>query len=339
MNLKIFSDDQLLNATAVVVDSERRITANAIKHFFEINRRRLYLKAGYGSLFEMLRTHYKYCEPTAQLRKNAVCLMQDVPAVMEKIESGEMPVTVAANIQSFLYAEKRLSKAYSPEEKLELVETCTGKSVRDVQKEFARRNPEIEKRESVRQVTEDRVRVSHSISNELEEKLKRIKSIWSHVDPNMSREDVLNRMAEITLDKIDPLRKAKRAEKRKSESPSKTSTETTKISDAQSNGDSQAEAPHVEFRAPEVKDTRHIPADETHKVYLNNEDCGCDFVSSIAEKRCGSKFQLQRDHVQPFSHGGPNTSGNLRLFCGSHNRYAWRTRSTTLVRQGRCSFG
>ncbi len=56
--------------------------------------------------------------------------------------------------------------------------------------------------------------MSHSISNSLEEKLQRIKLLWSHVDPNMSREDLLDRMAEITLDRIDPVRKLQRAKER-----------------------------------------------------------------------------------------------------------------------------
>ena len=72
MNLKNLSDEQPLTQTSSVVDSETRITAAVMKHLFEINRRRLYLTLGYGSLFEMLRLHCRYCEPTAQLRKNAV---------------------------------------------------------------------------------------------------------------------------------------------------------------------------------------------------------------------------------------------------------------------------
>ena len=293
MNLKALSDDQLLSETSTVVASERRITADAIKHFYEINRRKLHLQLGYGSLFEMLRNKYGYCEATAQLRKNAVYLMQDVPDVIEKIESGVMPVTVAANIQSFLYAEKRLDRAYSPEAKAELIETCIGKSVRDVQKEFARRNPDFEKRESIKQVTEDRVRVSHSISNELEDKLQRIRRLWSHIDPNMSRETMLDRMAELTLDQIDPLRKAKRAENRKVKTATaQTITETS-------------------LRAPEVGVTRYIEARHSHEVYLKNADRGCDFVSETSGQRCGSKFQLQRDHIKPLSQGGASTCESI----------------------------
>lgn len=98
MNLKSLTDTQLINDTTTAVTAERRITAETIKYFFEVNRRKLHLKMGYESLFTMLRKHWGYCEPTAHLRKSAVSLMQDVPEVIEKIESGEMPVTVAANI-------------------------------------------------------------------------------------------------------------------------------------------------------------------------------------------------------------------------------------------------
>lgn len=215
MNFKNISDKELLVLTENAVATERHATAAVIKHLHEINDRRLYLECGFDSLFIMLRKKFNYREPSAQLRINAVRLLSDVPEVEAKLESGEMSLTVAANIQTFLYQEKRRANEYSQTAKIELIEFCATKSVLEVQREFAKRNPELEKRESVRFTSEDRLRVSHSISLDLEEKLNRIKLLWSHVDPDMSRELLLDRMAEITLDQIDPVRKAARAEKRK----------------------------------------------------------------------------------------------------------------------------
>lgn len=317
MNLKLVSDDDLLRGTDSLVESERKITANVIKHLFEINRRRLYLARGYDSLFTMLTKKYRYCNATAMLRVNAVRLMNDVPVVIEKIESGEMPVTVVANIQSFLNSEAKIDRAYSKEAKLELVETCLGKSVLEVQKEFVRRNPEIEKRESVRAVSEDRVRVSHSMSNELEEKLQRIKVLWSQVDPNMTREMLIDRMAEITLEKIDPIRKAARSRRRASTSQNEVRVPEVKTEQQESQAPSR---------------TRYIAAETSHAVVLENGGRGCDFVDAQTGKRCGSKFQLQKDHVVLWSKGGTNETSNLQMLCASHNRWRWTNRSSRTVR-------
>lgn len=128
MNLATLTDEELLYATDSAVQNEKAAVFNVTRHFVEVFRRKLYLPR-YTSLFDMLRKKYGFCEPSAQLRLNAVRLMNDVPEVKEKIESGELSLTVAANIQSFLYKQAREDKPYSETAKLELVEVCANKSV------------------------------------------------------------------------------------------------------------------------------------------------------------------------------------------------------------------
>ena len=348
MNLKSLCDESLLNQTKLLVENERKITADVIKHFFELNRRKLYLARGYDSLFSMLTKEFRYCPATAMLRINAVRLMVDVPEVIEKIESVEMLVTIIANIQSFLNSEAKIQRAYTKEAKIELIETCLGKSVIEVQKEFVRRNPEIEKRESVRIISENRLRVSHSVSNALEEKLQRIKMLWTHVDPNMSREDLLDRMAEITLDQIDPVRKTARAKKR-AEKAEQSKTEHAPVgSAAPIIADNSLRVPEVKVETidssvPTPDDSgmvrnRQISAETNRLVYERNDGDGCAFEDETTKKRCGSHFQLQRDHIEPWSHGGSNDSDNLRIFCANHNRWSWRTRSVSQVKADRLAY-
>ena len=85
MSLQNLDNDQLLVKTELAVRTERNSTADVIKHFQEIARRRLYLEMGYSSMFAMLREKYGYCEPSAQLRINAVRLIDDVPEVEAKL--------------------------------------------------------------------------------------------------------------------------------------------------------------------------------------------------------------------------------------------------------------
>ena len=192
------SNEVLLANTKAAVDNEKSAIATVTRHLQEIFERRLYLPK-YASMFEMLRDEYGYCAGSAQIRINAIRLIRDIPCVREKLETGEISMSVVSNIQSLLYSEKRAERPYSHNAKIELVETCIGKSVSEAQKEFARCNPEIEKWEVLRPISDDRLRVSHSISTKLEEKLQEIKTLWSHIGPDISREALLDRIADLTL--------------------------------------------------------------------------------------------------------------------------------------------
>jgi 5-methylcytosine-specific restriction endonuclease McrA len=63
--------------------------------------------------------------------------------------------------------------------------------------------------------------------------------------------------------------------------------------------------------------SRTIPANVRRQVW--QRDGGqCAFVGE-GGRRCGSRWQLEVDHVHPASLGGASTSDNLRLVCRKHN--------------------
>ncbi len=72
---------------------------------------------------------------------------------------------------------------------------------------------------------------------------------------------------------------------------------------------------------PTKKRQRHIPTAIKNLVWQRDESC-CQFTDPKTQKKCGSKYQVQLDHIHPFRHLGDSCAENLRLLCGKHNR--WR---------------
>ncbi len=67
-------------------------------------------------------------------------------------------------------------------------------------------------------------------------------------------------------------------------------------------------------------DPRHIPAAVKRAVW--RRDGGrCTFVSADGH-RCEARSRLEFDHAEPVAKGGQSTVGNLRLRCHAHNQHA-----------------
>jgi hypothetical protein len=214
MILNQLSDEDLLSNTHGAVHLETEATTNVVRHFKEIYVRDLYLARGFSSMYLMAVEEFGYDSSSALRRTHALELALAVPSVLEKIDQGELCLQSAADIQTFLNKERGAKKPYSSDLKAELVEKCSGLSSRDIQIELAGRNPDVRFHETKKMISKNQIRVTYVTRTTTEEKLERIKALRSHVNPYVSRDELLDYMAERTLDQIDPLRKAERAEKR-----------------------------------------------------------------------------------------------------------------------------
>ncbi|MGC4000424.1 MAG: HNH endonuclease signature motif containing protein [Anaeromyxobacter sp.] len=67
-------------------------------------------------------------------------------------------------------------------------------------------------------------------------------------------------------------------------------------------------------------DPRTVTADVRRAVWARDGSC-CSYVSPDGH-RCGSRWQLELDHIDPEAMGGPPTLPNLRLRCRGHNLWA-----------------
>jgi 5-methylcytosine-specific restriction endonuclease McrA len=349
MILNHLTDEELVFKTHGAVRLETEATTNVVRHFTEIYVRDLYLARGFSSMYLMAVEEFGYDSSSALRRTHALELALAVPSVLEKIDQGDLCLQSAADIQTFLNKERGAKKAYTPAQKSELVEKCSGLSTRQVQLELASRNPDIGFSESKRIISQNQVRITYVGKMTTEEKLERIKLLRSHVNPFMSRDELLDYMAERTLEQIDPLRKAERADKRakknmeielpaqavkmglrtREEIVSEAGEVQLAVDFGSSDQTSGAAEPSQVLKKPR---SRYVSALNDRAVREANQEKGCCYTDQKTGRRCNSKHQEQRDHVFEFSRGGSNESENLQVHCAKHNRFRWSARSKSYFR-------
>ena len=107
--LHFVSDDELLLRTRELALHETEITIVTVQHLDEIERRGLYDKRGYPSLFEYAVRELHYSKGCAWRRIMVMKLCRAVPGIADKLRSGELNLTTASQLQNAI--EKRVRKA------------------------------------------------------------------------------------------------------------------------------------------------------------------------------------------------------------------------------------
>ena len=69
--------------------------------------------------------------------------------------------------------------------------------------------------------------------------------------------------------------------------------------------------------------SRYIPAEVKRLVWARDQG-RCSYVNPKTGQRCGSRYMLQMDHIEPYALGGRSTKENMRLLCAGHNRFRAR---------------
>jgi len=262
---------EIQNRLTHLVKEERKITHEILQLLLLALEKKTYLELGYPSLFEWLVKGFGYSNAAAYRRIEAARLLQTLPEVAEKLENGEVNLSVLAKAQTAFRAEEKAGRPVSVEEKRELVEQLEGKSQAQAESKIREVFPETEKKEAKRVVNESCVRVSLNLSPEAAQNLARVRELLSHKYPQATDGELVAHALEFLLEKTDPLRKATSA----------------------------AEAVRV-------------------KVH-QKANGACEYVCSESGKVCGSRYQVQVDHIVPRSLGGSDQPENLRLLCRQHN--------------------
>lgn len=288
MDLRRFSDQELLSRTKDLVARERETVTEVLQHLREIERRRLFSDLGYSSLYDYCMKALDYSEAETKSPIDAMRLIRELPQIEEHVASGKLSLTNLVKAQSFCRAEAKAAPM-GVKEKLEILDSLKNKSTRQAEKIlFAQASVEpAPVKEKIRQVTAELAEVKFAADDELLGKMTRLRGLLAHKNPNMKTSELINELCEIALNEIDPIRKKTRSEK----------------------------LPKVIRRAPDVKNSsrQYISVKTRQEVWKKSEG-----KCSV----CQSDFALEIDHIKPIAHGGSSDPNNLRILCRKCNQRA-----------------
>ena len=306
MKLTHLTDDELDQQLVGLARKEREILTDILNHLRECEARRLYSKYKFQSLFEYAIKRMGYSEDQAARRISAMRLLKELPAIEEKIETGSLTLTHLVKAQSLFNQEKKADRSRTRSEKLDLLNKIESTSKREAEKTLAEESfvaslpqqPKIE---------------LDSFDPSLQKKLTRLLGVRASARPNMTLHDLIDEMADLAIEKWDPLAKAERTIRRKIAGEHKANVNQASVSNDPS-PDAPRPAPvRVESGSTTVqpKRSRYIPSAIRHAVYVRDRG-RC--------RNCGSGRDIETHHVDEFSNGGEHSLENLRLLCRSCNQ-------------------
>jgi hypothetical protein len=329
VSFETLSDSDLVAQVSALAQRERDSTADLIASLAELDVRRLYLGAGYSSLFTYCTQVLHLSEHAAYGRIEAARAARRFPLILERLADGTLTLTGVC----------LLAPVLSHDNHLELLDAARYKSKREVEQLVARVRPQPAVAPTVRKLPVPRPRERSDVVTDpsagdrsvMPERpaeptpsrsapattatsqahpptVTPLAPEWYKVQFTMSREmhDKLRRAQDLLRHSIpsgDPAAIFDRAL-------------TLLIDDLEKRKLGGVRHPRpVRSSAP---NSRHVPASVKREVWARDEG-RCSFVGT--DGRCTERGFLELHHVVPFAAGGETTTQNLELRCRAHNAY------------------
>lgn len=331
MTLKKLTDQNLDKNLKELVVGEREILAEIILHIIEVECRKLYLKFGYGSLFEYLTQHIGYANGSAQRRIDAARLAMVVPKVVRDLESGELKLAQVSLLQKSIRAAQLESKTKVDQKmKVDLVDLLSNKSLAESEVIVAQML-DIAPMETtkIKNQKDESVRLEVTLTKSQWQKLLRMREVLSNSLLNaLPLGSDWGQVLECAADQVIRL-KDKYREKRSIGAASSTdtknikNTELTKPTESrQSVGSAKIQNAEPPPASPPAQVRKYIAISIKRKVFQRDQ-C-CQYIDKVTGRKCESRWHLQIDHIQPVWANGTNALENLRLLCAGHNQQLYR---------------
>ncbi len=288
-----------------LVKEERRVGQEILVLVREGERRRLYIDKGYPSAFEWLVKGFGYSHSAAYRRIQAARALRDVPELGEKLREGAVNLTTLAQLQSTIQRQEKLDGKQVPLAlKRELAKGIEGKSSEETHRLLVTHFPQAAKRpESLRAISADETRLSVVLDQETVGLLQRAKERLSHAEPNAGWAQIIKYILKEFIKRAEGLR-------------SKAARVVTQLAGVPLPATQGAAA--AAATAEGGGDRGALPAG-LRRAVLRRSDYTCEFVDRDTGRVCGSRYQIEVDHIVPRALGGTDAMENLRCLCRVHN--------------------
>ena len=339
-SLTHLADQTLLHDLAALVARDRATTAAMLAHVSEVDRRKLYLPAGYPSMYAYCVEELRLSEDAAYKRIQAARAAREFPALLPALAEGRLNLSGVVLLAPHL----------TPENAGELLGVAAGLRKSEIEDLLARRFPRSEMlpivealptlaRQSERQlapgqvegdgscaveppgvelapgqvegptaprsrvapVAAERFALQLTIGKSTHDKLRYAQELLSHVISNGDMAAVLDRALDALIPRLERQKFAATTRPR----PPRSTT-----------------------------GGRCVPADVKRAVW--KRDGGrCTFVAETG-RRCPARTLLEFDHIDEVARGGQATVDRMRVRCRAHNQHgAERTFGVEFMRRKR----
>ena len=308
MNLSKISNAELADRLKKLVHSERKITHIILLHILEIESRRIYAEAGYDSMLSYLIKFFGYSEASAYRRIQAARLLKTIPAAAGKLENGALNLSQLTQVQKCLKTAVDM-KQTKIEPNSEGKTKSYPKSASDIAiilNKIENRNTfetnkilafefdqPIQTSQIIKPQKDESVRIEITLTKEQFENLQKSKSLLSHAVPNSSWNEVIDYLAK----KFNKSIQGKEDLITQSHTATKVKTSNTNKSQ-----------------------TRSYISIQTKRKLMKKANHSCEYINKTTQNKCGSKYQLQIDHIHPVAAGGLGNFENLQILCRTHNQ-------------------
>ena len=312
------SDENLLKETFDASKKEKQATFELLKYLVQVDERRAYATLDCSSLFEYVVKVLGFSETQASERVNSVRLKRAVPEAEDKIKNGSLSMTTASQIHRFSKQEKKAGNVVTKSETLEIIETCSSQSKREVEKIlFSKASAEAkEAQEKIREVSEDLTELRFYIPEATFKKLNEVRNLLG----NESLKDIFAQ----ALDSLIQEKRRKKGMVLEDGNNVKPCDQTASTAIASSTAESNSTSKlHPSTLPAKEKFQKKIQSRfisiHTKRIVSQRSGNRCEYINPKTKMRCSSQYKLELDHEFPFALGGNNEASNLTHKCRQHN--------------------